>query len=84
MGIRLDCDRCGRVIKNIAIKNIRNLSENDGVCKICLDAEEKNKREIEQWKTRKISKLNDWATKAQEEYQVMLKQQVDKRLAEDK
>lgn len=46
MGLRLDCDRCGRFIKNVSLKDIRSLPREEVVCVKCKQFEESAKSSI--------------------------------------
>lgn len=79
MGIQLNCDRCKRFMKIVSVKDIKNLTENDCLCKICLDTEVKLKKDVEQLKTRAQNAFTQLANK----YKDLINEVVSKRIAEE-
>jgi len=80
MGISLNCDRCKRFMKIVSIKDIKNLNESDCLCKVCVDTEEKLKKEIDQLKVRAQNDFIQTANK----YKDLINEAISKRIAEEK
>jgi len=84
MGIKLNCDRCGRFIKNVSIKNINTLTEGDSVCKICTEVEIRHKAYIDRFKTKVTNDALKFVSKWHEEYEKLLKKAVEERMEQEK
>jgi len=50
MGVKVFCDRCDRFIKLISGKRLRNVNDEDLICKSCLDAEKKSNIQLQKFK----------------------------------
>ena len=71
MGFQMNCDRCGRSIRNLSVKELKNLPEDEVVCKNCQKTEKEIRRKVEKLKaTAEIAfrdlgrKLGDQITEA--------------------
>ncbi len=84
MGLRLVCDRCGRFMRNVPTKDVRNLSQQTDVCKVCTSYEESHIKKINTWKTRMQIAINDLIEQAKKEYAQMVATQVENRLKPEK
>ena len=80
MGIQLNCDRCKRFMKIVSVKDIKNLTADDCLCKICVDTELKLKKDIEQLRTRAQNAFLQVANK----YKDLIDEAVSKRIGEEK
>ena len=80
MGIKLNCDRCDRFIKNVSVKNINTLSDSDVICKICKEVELKHKQYIDRFKAKVVADAKNFTTKWREEYENLLQKAVNERL----
>ena len=80
MGIQLNCDRCGRLIKTVSIKAMNALTENDGICKSCKEAEVDQQKMKEKFKNRLINDATKFTAKWQKYYDELLQEAVAKRL----
>lgn len=79
MGIQLSCDRCKRFMRIVSVKDIKNLTENDCLCKICVDTEVKLKKDIEQLRTRAQNAFLQVSNK----YKELITEAISKRIAEE-
>ena len=50
MGFRMTCDRCGRFIKNLSVKDLKNLPNDEVVCSNCKKMEEIAKSQVDKIK----------------------------------
>jgi len=80
MGIQLNCDRCGRLMKTISIKAINSLTADDSICKICKESEVEHKKLMEKFKNRLINNASKFGAKWQAEYDELLQQMVAERM----
>ena len=80
MGIQLNCDRCKRFMKIVSVKDIKNLTENDCLCKICVTTEDKLKKDVDQLKARAQNDFVQLANK----YKELISEAISKRIAEEK
>ena len=79
MGIQLSCDRCKRFMKIVSVKDIKNLTADDCLCKVCLDTEPKLKKDIDQLKQRAQNTFIQHANKLKE----LVDEAITKRIAEE-
>jgi len=47
MGFQVNCDRCGRFMRNISGKDLKSMMEKEITCKVCISVEEQVKTKVD-------------------------------------
>ena len=50
MGFRMSCDRCGRFLKNVSLKDLKQMKDSEVVCGNCQKIESIAKAQVEKIK----------------------------------
>jgi len=79
MSIQINCDRCKRFMKFVSKKELNSMEDNV-LCKICLQTQDKLTRDMEQLKNRAMNDFTQRASKWKE----LVDEAISKRIAEEK
>ena len=77
MGIRLDCDVCGRFIRNIALKEIRNFDGTDNTCGDCKGRFDSLSKEIDKFRKKFDVKIGRLVNDAQQDLAKLISKVAD-------
>jgi len=83
MGFLMKCDRCGRFIKNVSLKQLKGMTGDDIVCTSCVKVEDACKVRIDKMKRAAEAEFLKVANKFKVQLQGILTSEVKKSLKDD-
>lgn len=79
MGFMMKCDRCGRFIKNVSVKQLKTMNDDEVVCTQCVKVEDKCKGQVDKLKKTAEVEFIKLANKFKDQLQVILLNEVEKK-----
>ena len=77
MGFQMSCDRCGRFMKNVPAKALRNMRDEEIVCPVCQKIESATKKRVDRLLKEAQSDLNRTAAAYKELVTDAVRESVD-------